>query len=417
MFKINIKKEYVVFVDISAHVGSTQVLYFYCLLSNQHLIWCGVFMNQLMVTLHARIFIVFFSLTLATLGYANEVNGQWQKPTPVFKQDFDWVKLTSDEWLKGDIVSMYDEKLEFDSDELDIQTIDLEDVAELRSKQWQSIRMFDGTIAEGYLVIKDGKLSLVKHGVTTHYEFSNLLSIASSGKNERDLWDGYINIGINLRDGNTVQLDYTFSAGVQRRSSSSRFKTDYTADYSKYEDQDTEIMTVTADSSRLTSSFDWFFNPKVYFRAADVEYISDEFLNLDYRIHYGIALGYHIVDTSRTSWDVNLGPSYQTSRFIDVQENESDSENSFGVTLGTDFTFEVSSDIDYDASYNVQMVDEASGGNIHHFETGLEIDLTNDFDLDLTFYADRTESPKKDSEGNIPEKNDYRLVVSFGYDF
>ncbi|PKI17245.1 DUF481 domain-containing protein [Colwellia sp. 12G3] len=374
-------------------------------------------MKKLIATTLAKAFIILVSLALPIIGYATEDKSKWQKPTPVFKQDFDWVKLKSDEWLKGDIVSMYDEKLEFESDELDMQTIDLEDVAELRSKQWQSIRMFDGTIAEGYLVIKEGQLSLVKHGVTTHFELSQLLSIASSGKNERDLWDGYFNIGINLREGNTVQFDYTLSAGVQRRSSSSRFKADYTADYSRYEDQDTEEMKVTADSERLTSSYDWFFNPKIYFRAADLEYITDEFLNLDYRIHYGIALGYHIIDTGRTSWDVNLGPSYQMSKFIDVQENESDNENSVGLTLGTDFTFEVTGDIDYDASYNVQVIDEASGGNIHHFQTGLEIELTNDFDLDMTLYADRTENPKADSGGNIPEKNDYRLVVSFGYDF
>jgi len=374
-------------------------------------------MNNTIATLVTVIFALLFSLMLSALSYAEDDRSEWQKPTPVFKQDFDWIKLTSDEWLKGDIISMYDEKLEFDSDELDMQTIDLEDIAELRSKEWQSIRMFDGTIDEGYLVIKDGKLSLVKNGVTTHYEFSNLLSIASSGKNERDLWDGYVNLGINLREGNTVQFDYTFSAGIQRRSSSSRFKTDYTADYSRYEDKETEQTTVTADSERLTSSYDWFFNPKIYFRAADFEYMADDFLNLDYRIHYGIALGYHIVDTSRTSWDVNLGPSYQKSKFLDVKDGESDSEDSLGLTLGTDLTFEISSDIDYDASYNVQVIDEASGGNIHHFQTGLEIDLTNDFDLDLTFYADRTENPKEDSEGQVPEKNDFRLVVGLGYDF
>jgi len=374
-------------------------------------------MNKLSVTLLVKIFIPLLSLSLVPFGYAEEGKNQWQKPTPIFKQDFDWVKLTSDEWLKGDIVSMYDEKLEFDSDELDVQTIDWEDVAELRSKEWQSIRMFDGTIAEGFLVLKDGQLSLVKGGVTTHYESSNLLSIASSGKNERDLWDGYINVGINLREGNTVQVDYTFSAGVQRRSASSRFKADYTSNYSRYEDQDTEVTHVTADSKRLTSSYDWFFNPKVYFRAADFEYIADEFLNLEYRLHYGIAIGYHLVDTSRTTWDVNAGPSYQISKFIDVQDDASNSENSGGLTLGTDFTFEVTSDIDYEASYSVQIVDEAAGGKIHHFKTGLEIDLTNDFDLDLTFYADRTEKPKEDSLGEIPEKNDYRLVVSLGYDF
>jgi hypothetical protein len=128
-------------------------------------------------------------------------------------------------------------------------------------------------------------------------------------------------------------------------------------------------------------------------------------------------LGYHIVDTSRTSWDVNLGPSYQKSKFLSVVDDVNDSEDSLGLTLGTDFTFEFTSDIDYDASYSVQVIDEASGGNIHHFQTGLEIDLTNDFDLDLTFYADRTENPKADSEGKVPEKNDFRLVVGLGYDF
>lgn len=374
-------------------------------------------MNNTIATLIAIIVTFLLSFMFSTFSYAEDDRSEWQKPTPVFKQDFDWIKLTSDEWLKGDIISMYDEKLEFDSDELDMQTIDLEDIAELRSKEWQSIRMFDGTIDEGYLVIKDGQLSLVKNGVTTNYEFSNLLSIASSGKNERDLWDGYVNLGINLREGNTVQFDYTFSAGIQRRSSSSRFKVDYTSDYSSYEDQDTDASTVTADSERLTSSYDWFFNPKIYFRAADFEYMADDFLNIEYRVHYGIALGYHIVDTSSTSWDVNLGPSYQKTKFIDVGPDDSDSENSLGVTLGTDFTYEVTSDIDFDVSYNVQIIDEASGGNIHHFQTGLEIDLTNDFDLDLTFYADRTENPKEDSSGNTPDKNDYRLVVSLGYDF
>jgi putative salt-induced outer membrane protein YdiY len=374
-------------------------------------------MYQLIVSLLVKTVIIPVVLLVSFYSFAEQDKTQWQKPTPIFKQDFDWVKLSSDEWLKGDIISMYDEQLEFDSDELDVQTIDLEDVAELRSKNWQSIRMFDGTIAEGYLVIKDGQLSMVKHGVTTHYELGQLLSIASSSKNERDLWDGYINLGINLRDGNTVQVDYTLAAGIQRRSASSRFKADYTADYSRYVDQDTDETKVTADSERLTSSFDWFFNPKIYFRAADFEYISDEFLNLDYRIHYGIGLGYHIIDTSKVAWDVNAGPSYQTSKFLDVQDDASDTEDSYGLTLGTDFSYEITSDIDYDATYSVQIIDEEAGGNIHHFETGLEIDLTNDFELGITFYADRTENPKPDSENNIPEKNDFRLVIGFGYDF
>ncbi|GAA0812228.1 hypothetical protein GCM10009111_05900 [Colwellia asteriadis] len=333
------------------------------------------------------------------------------------KPKFDWVKLTSNEWLKGDIISMYDEELEFDSDKLDSQTIDWEDVSELRSKHWQSIRLVDGTIVDGYLMMKEGQVSIESNGTVKHYKLNDILSIAGSSKNEGDLWDGYANLGFNLRRGNTVQLDYTFKAGVQRRSSSGRFQTDYTANYSKYKDKETNVDNITANSHRLTSTYDWFFDPKVYFRAVDFELLSDEFLNIDYRIRYGIAMGYHLIDSSTISWDINAGPSYQVTYFKEVQAGESRSDTSLGLTLGTDFSYEITSDIDYDFSYDIQIVSEDSGKYIHHVETGIEIDLTNDFDLDLTFYVDRTQKPKADAGGVLPEQNDYRLVVSLGYDF
>jgi len=359
--------------------------------------------------------VAIFFISLST--HATESNEEGHKATPIFKQEFDWLKLSSDEWLKGDIISMYDEELEFDSDELDLQTIDWEDVAELRSKNWQSIRMQDGTIAEGYLVVKEGRLSLVKRGKTTHFELLDILSIAASGQNEFDLWDGYVNLGLNLRKGNTVQFDYTFSAGMQRRSASNRFKADYIANYSQYENTDTEETIVTANSDRLTFIYDWFFSQKIFLRATDFEYLSDEFLNIEYRFRYGVAIGYHLFDTSDITWDINAGPSYQITKFKAVQIDEDATENSPGLVLGTNFSYEVTSDIDYNVSYSVQLVNEASGQLIHHFETGLEIELTSDFDLDVTFYADRTEKPKADGNNITPEKNDYRLVVSLGYDF
>lgn len=334
-----------------------------------------------------------------------------------FKQEYDWLKLSSDEWLKGDILSMYDEELEFESEELDLQTIDWDDVDELRSKDKLSIRMVDGTIAEGYLVIKEGKLSLANDGIGKDFVLKDLLSIASSSKKEIDLWGGYLNLGANFRRGNTIQFDYTIAAGIQRRSSSSRYKADYTVNYSRFEDQKTGEESVSADSTRLTSTYDWFFSQKIFLRAMDFEYFSDEFLNVDYRVSYSVAAGYHLIDSSRTSWDVNVGPSYQITQFKNVAADEDNIETSPGITIGTDFSYEITSDIDFDISYQVQFVNEASGDYLQHFETSLEVELANDFDLDLTLYIDRTENPHPDDNGEIPEQNDYRFVVSLGYDF
>jgi hypothetical protein len=369
-------------------------------------------MINLLLKKSIHVIVPWLAISFALFTSAAEPKKGWDEQTPIFKQEFDWLKLSSNEWLKGDIISMYDEELEFDSEELDMQTIDWEDVAELRSKNWQSIRMQNGTVAEGYLVLKDGNLSLVKYGETTHFELVNILSIAASAKNELDLWDGYVNLGLNVRRGNTAQFDYTFSTGIQRGSASSRFKIDYISNYSKYEDQTTKEKFVTANSDRLTLAYDWFFSQRIYLRAVDFEYTSDEVLNINYRLRYGVAVGYHLIDTKLITWDINAGPSYQTTQFIEVDEG-ADIENSPGLVLGTDFTYEITKDIDYEISYSVQIVNEASGQLIHHLDTGLKIDLTSKFDLDVTFYGDRTEKPN----GNITEKNDYRLVVSLGYDF
>ena len=338
-------------------------------------------------------------------------------PLSVYKQEYDWIKLKSNEWLKGDIVSMYEDQLEFDSDELGLQLIDREDIAELRSKDELSIRMIDGTIATGYLVIKDDKLFIVNDGVVKPFVLSKLLSIASSGEREIDLWDAYLSLGANFRAGNTVQFDYTAGAKIQRRSSTSRFKTEYNANFSRFEDKETGISTTTANSSRLTSTYDWYFSRKIFLRAMDFEHFSDEFLNVDSRLSYAIGAGYHLIDNSRTRWDVNIGPSYQKTQFSDVPANEESSETSPGLVLGTEFSYEFTRDIDFETSYQIQLVNEASGEYLHRFESGLKLDLANDFDLNIDLYIDRTETPRPDENGNVPKKNDYRIVITLGYDF
>lgn len=361
-----------------------------------------------------------FVLLVTQVNAAEPTDDNWQKPIPSFKQEFDWLKLSSDEWLKGDIISMYDDELEFDSDELDVQVIDWEDVAELRSKGDLSIRFEDGSIIEGSLVIIDGKLTIISQGQAKNYLIGDLLSIASSSENELDMWDGYANLGVNVSSGNTNQLDFTVKMGIQRRSSISRFKADYLSNYSQTDvdnDDGTSSNVITANSERLTSIYDWFFSQKVFLRLADFEYSSDEFINLDNRVSYGVSLGYHLIDSNKITWDATAGPSYQSTTYLNVQPNDDKKETSAALSLSTNLEYEISKDIDFMTLYQLQVVNEASGGLIHHFQSGFEVDFAGDFDLDVTFYLDRIEQPKIDEFGVTPEKNDYRLVFSLGYDF
>ena len=370
--------------------------------------------------------LVSLSLSVATLAFAStsalaqESPGSgpvWELPQPVMGQDWDWIKLTSDEWLKGDIIAMYDETLEFDSDELGLLSFDWSDIALLRSKDQMSIRLLNGTIAEGQLLLKEGKLFLISDTATQEFNNGELISIASASDSEWDKWDGNISLGLNLYDGNTTQFDYTFRAEGQRRTSSNRFSALYVVNYSENTDQLTNDRTVIANNQRFTTFYDWFFSQRIFFRVADFEYVADEFQNLDYRATIGIGLGYSLVDNGTHTWDVTFGPSYQQTKYITVEEGTDDKENSSVASIGTMYEWEITGDIDYSLNYSVQKVSEEAGDLIQHLDTGVEIELTSDFDLDITLYLDRIEQPRTNEDGFTPDKDDYKLVISLGYDF
>ena len=78
-----------------------------------------------------------FSLLLPPLLFAEEVASEWRPPD----DGFDWVQLNDKEWLMGEIKSMYNDGLEFDSDNLDLQSIDWADVTYLKSAGESSINI------------------------------------------------------------------------------------------------------------------------------------------------------------------------------------------------------------------------------------------------------------------------------------
>ncbi|WP_138140223.1 DUF481 domain-containing protein [Colwellia psychrerythraea] len=337
----------------------------------------------------------------------------WSPSTPVFSQQFDWLKLRSGEWLKGDIISMYDDELEFESDEFDTITFDWEKVTELRSRFNQQIRFANGEVKQGFLIVKDNHLVVISGGSEQHYPLSELLSITSSSDDRKELWDGKVSLGIDVNSGNVNQLDYIVRANIQRRTPFTRFKVDFTYNYSKSTADENE--TVITDTSRLTSNLDWFYSRKVFFRVFDYEHFTDLQQNIKSRDTLGLSLGYHIFQNKRLQWDVTLGPSYQQTVYHNTAD-ESDQKSGV-VALGTLFDYSISSRLDYLFDYQLQFVEEKSGKRNSHLKTGFEFELQNDFELDVMLYLDRVANPVAPMGATPPKSNDYRLVLSLGYDF
>jgi hypothetical protein len=72
---------------------------------------------------------VFCLCMLCCLATVAPVEGESQNTTPgspvwtpagALPEGFDWIQLTSGEWLKGELKVLYNDSLEFDSDELDL---------------------------------------------------------------------------------------------------------------------------------------------------------------------------------------------------------------------------------------------------------------------------------------------------------
>ena len=90
-------------------------------------------------------------LLVAGVARAQEKK-DWQPETPM-PEKFDWIQLTSDEWLKGEFIAMYGDSLEFDSKEMDLQTFDFGDVRQVLSKGTMQVGLVGGGVVIGQLRI------------------------------------------------------------------------------------------------------------------------------------------------------------------------------------------------------------------------------------------------------------------------
>ena len=338
------------------------------------------------------------------------------KPWLPAAKEFDWVQLTSGEWLKGEIKSMYNESLEFDSDKLDLLNIDWEDVKYLKSYRPSEINIEDNEPLTGSLQISGDKVTITDGENVQEFNRLDLISLTPSGEREVDFWAIKFTLGLNVRSGNTDQLDYNARFSASRRTAKSRFLLDYIGNISKTGNED-GVLTETINNNRLSTSLNIFATRNFFYTPIFVEYYRDPFQNIDQRITAGIGLGYTILDTGKYEWNVNGGPAYVSTKFISVQPGEDQKVDTGAVVLGTDFDAELNSALDFIFKYNIQALNEDSGGYTHHMIATFESEITGSLDFDISMIWDRINKPATDADGNTPEPDDYRLIVGVTYTY
>ena len=171
-----------------------------------------------------------------------------------------------------------------------------------------------------------------------------------------------------------------------------------------------------ADNQRASTVWSYYASHRVFFTPLYGEWFRDPFQNVSDRWSVGTGVGYEIMDTPRIEWEVVVGPGYQSTLFEDVAEGDPTSADTPSFVVATTFENELSKRLDFLFDYRAFFVNQASGTYTHHLITGFELDITSVLDFDITLIWDRIRDPQPDSEGNIPEQDDFRLVVALGLD-
>lgn len=346
-----------------------------------------------------------------TLAMRVHAVDDWQPPPPTGDGGFDWIQLKSGEWLKGRIKSLQDERLEFDSEELNLLTFDWDKILTVRSPRFVSVRIEKREPLDGSILVTTNEVQVVTTTATNTFPRAGLLAITPTGNREVDKWTGKVSVGVSFRAGNTHETDVDIFTSVQRRTPGTRLGLEYSGNYGKVNGAEVE------QNHRFKGQFDYFLSRRLFVRVPDVEYFRDPLQNLEHRLTLGAGVGYDLVKTPRTEWNVTVSPSYQRNWFGSVATGKSSTVDSAALVFSTRFDTELTQRLDLIGEYRAQLSRQETGNDTHYARSTLEFEIHKRLKLDLSFEWERISNPQTESSGATPTPDDFRLITSLGVDF
>ena len=323
-----------------------------------------------------------------------------------FGDSFDWVQLVSGEWIKGNIARMRNEKMEFDSDKLDMLYLDLADVSLVHSPQVNTYVFDDRASATGPAVITAEQVIVQTDEGTKTFPRSELESIVE-GEKERDWWSMKLRFGLTLNRGNTNQLTYDIKFNTRREDRLTLLDLNYNATFGKTNG----VQNVNRQLGEFL--FNVFLGSRWWVTPAFGQFFNDRFQNIKFRATPAAGAGVHIFDKPKVKWDFITGIGYQYLNALAPAAGTRNPQNDAFIPLYTYWDFDITGDIDFTVSWLTNLVVTTIGNTNHTGKADLSVELTSVIDLDLAFLYLRTEQPVQPADPALPaiEKNDYQLVV------
>ena len=340
----------------------------------------------------------------------SELQTAWEDLSPTPKK-YDWIQTKSGEWFKGYIKALYKDSLEFDSDEVGLYNFDFDDIKQIKSYQILTVNIEGIALIRGIIRFKDNKITIIQGDTKYEFKRDQIISLASEGSKERDMWSGKVTISIDKRIGNIKNFNYTAKADIKRRTAKTHLQFDYLGRIAGKNNVE------TANDHLINEKFDVYLTRHFFWTPIASEYYENTYKNIQARYRAGIGLGYELIDTSKATWEVSGGPSYLNTEYVSVQNDKSRIASSIALELSTNLEIELNSKMDLEYSYLLTWSNDDTGAYSHHMVLTLENEITDWLDFDISGIWDYTLKPKETAEGKLPLQDDFQILIGLGIEF
>jgi len=256
--------------------------------------------------------------------------------------------------LSGAIVKYDGKNLILKSEFAGQVTIPWDAVTEIASTNPLNVGLKDGQTLVGTVTASNGKFNVATSNagnVTAARE--NIVVIRSKeeqaaydadldhSRNPRliDLWNGFLDLGYATTRGNTDTGSFTLNADATRATPRDKIEAKFTMIDSSSNASGTDITTANAKRGGIAYNLNVAHH---WFGFGSVSLEQDQFQSLDLRFNPAGGLGYHAVQTPKTTLDLSFGAS-EDKEFFSNNTDRAFTE----VLLGEEFVRKVSSNTSF----------------------------------------------------------------------
>ena len=240
---------------------------------------------------------------------------------PVFA---DQLTLKNGDRLSGTIVKSDDDAktLLIKTDLAGDVTVKWDAITAIVSSQPLHIMLSDGRVIVGRVSTTDGILEIATDGGTVPAAHDAVKAIRDNATQAeidrlqhprlRDYWSGLFDLGLSLTEGNSSTTALTIAGKASRVVPKNKLTLYYTEVYSRDSNESPALTTANAIHGGVRDEFN--LNARVY-AFAFTDFDEDALQHLDLRNVLGGGLGYHLINTKKTQFDVFGGGSFNQEYF------------------------------------------------------------------------------------------------------